>query len=196
MPDTYRVTLTFTEPLLGTISLNKDLYREFLASKAPNLQDADQEVGTVEEQLEKGTTGFHRFDGRPGIYDYAVKGYFKDACSMLARVPDTGSSKLRAYRKVIDGLLFVAPRQILLELSGELGILERTLRAQTAQGERVAIVRSEMAPAGTRLGFSVVILGVITPALLAEWLDYGALRGLGQFRNGGYGRFVYELHKA
>lgn len=26
-----------------------------------------------------------------------------------------------------------------------------------------------------------------------EWLDYGKLRGLGQWRNSGKGRFTYEL---
>ena len=26
-----------------------------------------------------------------------------------------------------------------------------------------------------------------------EWLDYGKRRGLGQWRNGGWGAFTYEL---
>lgn len=26
-----------------------------------------------------------------------------------------------------------------------------------------------------------------------EWLDYGKLRGLGQWRNSGKGRFTYEI---
>ena len=29
--------------------------------------------------------------------------------------------------------------------------------------------------------------------LVLEWLDYGKLRGLGQWRNSGKGRFTYEL---
>lgn len=27
-----------------------------------------------------------------------------------------------------------------------------------------------------------------------EWLDYGILKGIGQWRNSGKGRFVYELY--
>jgi hypothetical protein len=26
-----------------------------------------------------------------------------------------------------------------------------------------------------------------------EWLDFGELNGLGQWRNGSYGRFTYEI---
>lgn len=28
--------------------------------------------------------------------------------------------------------------------------------------------------------------------LVREWLDYGALKGMGQWRNSGRGRFVWE----
>ena len=34
------------------------------------------------------------------------------------------------------------------------------------------------------------------PALLEEWLTYGSDRGLGQWRNGGYGAFRYEIWEA
>lgn len=89
---------------------------------------------------------------------------------MLARLtgkdPETGkkkkavneSGKLMAYKKVIDGLIFVQPRKIVLDIPGEITICERPLRAQTAQGERVALSRSEEAPAGTTCEFTVVCL--------------------------------------
>ena len=192
----YSVTLTFTEPLLGTIPLNKEVYAEYIASRV-NGTDALDEVETVEEATEKGTTGFHRLDGTPAIYDYAVKGMFKDAAGMLRRVPGTASVKLTAYKKIIDGLVFVTPRLIPLTVVGELGILERPLRAQTAQGERVSLARSEMAPAGTTLTFTVQVLGKdVDESVLREWFDYGSLRGMGQWRNGGYGRYIYTLAAA
>ena len=196
--DKYHVTLTFTEPLLGTVALNKELYGDYIASKAPEGTDTSDELETVEEMVEKGTTGFHRLDdGTPILYDYVIKGFFKDACGMLARAPESGSKKLRAYRKVIDGLVFVAPRRIPIALNGgEIGILERPLRASTPQGERVALARSETAPEGSSIAFDVLILGQVTENLLREWLEYGALRGLGQWRNASYGRFVHELSKA
>ena len=190
---TYRVILTFTEPLLGTIPLNKEVYGDYIASRVSGV-DALDEIKTIEEATEKGTTGFHRLNGAPAIYDYAVKGLFKDAAGMLRRVPGTLSAKLTAYKKIIDGLVFVKPRLIPLELASELGILERPLRAQTAQGERVSLARSEIAPVGTTLTFSVQVLGKdVTEDTLREWLDYGALRGMGAWRNASWGRFGYEL---
>ena len=196
--DKYHITLTFAEPLLGTVSLNKEIYADYIASKAPEGADTGDELETVAEMMEKGTTGFHRLeDGTPILYDYAVKGFFKDACGMLARTPESGSSKVRAYKKIIDGLVFVAPRRIPIAIDGlKIGILERPLRAQTAQGERVALARSEMIPEGASISFDVLILGQVTESLLKEWLEYGALRGLGQWRNASYGRFAYELSKA
>lgn len=189
----YTVNLTFTEPLLGTVALNKELVADYIASKAPSLEEANQEVESVEESMEKSTTGFHRVDGQPILYDYVLKGFFKDACSMLRRCKGTRSSKVTAYKKIIDGLLFVKPRQVPINVAGEMGYLERPLRAQTAQGERVALARSEMIPAGSSVEFRVKVLDGITEDLLREWLDYGTDRGLGQWRNGGYGVFEYTL---
>ena len=54
-----------------------------------------------------------------------------------------------------------------------------------------------MAPAGSVLAFAVQVLGKdVTEETLCEWLDYGALRGMGQWRNGGYGRYTYTLAAA
>ena len=193
---TYQVKLIFTEPLLGTVPLNRELYAEYIATKAPVAENGEQETETVEELTEKGTTGFHRVGGKPVIYDYAIKGFFKDACGMLRRVDGTESKKLKNFKKVIDGLVFVKPRQIPVGIVGEIGILERPLRAQTAQGERVALSRSESIPAGSMMEFTVKVLGVLSEKVLREWLDYGSERGLGQWRNGGYGTFVYEMSES
>ena len=192
---TYHVVLTFNEPLLGAVPKNKELYADFIAKKAPPGQKTDDEVASVEEMDEKGRTGFHEDeDGAPILYDYVVKGFFKDACGMLRRVTGSRSAALKAHKKVIDGLVFIAPRQIPIDLNGgELFVLERPLRAQTAQGERVALAVSDAAPAGSSIEFDVVLLGGVTKALLKDWLDYGSLRGLGQWRNAGYGRFTYQL---
>ena len=195
--DKYHITLTFTEPLLGTAPLNKELYGDYIATKAPEGSVTSDELESVEELTEKGTTGFHRIDdGSPILYDYMLKGFFKDACGMLARASESSSSKVRAYRKIIDGLVFVTPRRIPISMNGgAIAILERPLRAQTAQGERVALARSEMIPEGASIAFNLLILGQVTETLLREWLEYGALRGLGQWRNGSYGRFAYELSR-
>lgn len=195
----YAVTLTFTEPILGTVPKDPDVYAKYIQGVAANLGDeeAAQELETVEASEEKGWTGFHMLNGAPILYDYVIKGFFKDACGMLRRAEGTESKGLTAYKKVVDGLVFITPRQIPLELPGgaEMGALERPLRAQTAQGERVALARSDTCPPGTMLSFTVTVLGQVSEALLTEWFDYGALRGLGQWRNASYGRFVYEMTK-
>ena len=195
--DIYDLSLILTEPLLGTVPMDKDVYTNFIMRKQ-EMEDIEDELETlnVDEQIERGTTGFHRLDGKPIIYDYVIKGFCKDACGMLRRVAKSGSSKIRAYKKVIDGLLFVEPRRIPIEMldGGEMSILERPLRAQTAQGERIALARSESVPAGSKLSLRLLILGGIAESTLREWLSYGALRGLGQWRNSGMGRFEYELN--
>lgn len=195
MMDKWNVVLTFTEPLLGTAPLNKELYSDYVANYAPTEEAADEELATIAETVEKGTTGFHRVNDQPILYDYVIKGFFKDACGMLRRVAGTGSVKMAAYKKIIDGLLFVTPRRIPIDVLGEVGILERPLRAQTAQGERVALARSETVAEGSKIAFTVTVLDGITEKQLREWLDYGALRGLGQWRNASWGRFDYTLAK-
>ena len=169
---TYRVTLELTEPILGTVPKNKDVYRDFVAGKAADLGDEElaEELATVEHVEESGWTGFHTDEDGPFLYDYVLKGFFKDACSMLRRVPGTKSKALTAYRKIIDGLIFPKPRKIHMALpDGEgLGVLERPLRAQTAQGERVALARSDTAPAGTRIAFDLLIVGSVDLTALTE----------------------------
>ena len=188
----YNVTMTFVEPMLGTAPQDKDIYSNYILD---NLSHED-EVETVRD--EKGRTGFHKLpDGTPIVYDYMLKGFFKDACSMLARVDGSLSKKLKAYRKIIDGLVFVFPRRIPLQLAGPLTILERPLRAQTAQGERVALAASEMAAEGTTISFTIDVLedGTVTEEVLREWLNYAKYRGLGQWRNGSYGRATYTMER-
>lgn len=191
--DIYHVKLTFTEPLLGTVPLDRNVAETYVLSKGAAPEEESETLPSSDELLEKMTTGFHEMDGAPAIYDYAIKGFFKDACSMLRRVSQSGSAKLTAYKKVIDGMLFIEPRWIPLVVNGETFVLERPLRAQTAQGERVALARSVAAPAGSTLEFDVLILGGVSKALLEEWLTYGRLRGMGAWRNGGWGSFVYEI---
>jgi len=191
---TYQIKVTCIEPLLGTTPMNKEVFTDYIGSLNPEGVQAD-EVAAVPEMLEKGTTGFFRMpDGRPAMMDYQIKGFFKDAASMLRRDPDSGWSKVKAHIKIIDGLVFVTPRFIPLSCAAEaIDMFERPLRGQTAQGERICLARSERAPIGTTLEFKVLILAQVTENLLRELLVYGALRGLGQFRNGGWGRVEYEM---
>lgn len=189
------VKLTFTEPVLGTSPKNPNLYRDYVGSNAPDAGTLEDEIASlgVDEVTTKGMTGFPRMeDGRPFFYDYQIKGFFKDCCGGLRKIAGSRSGKVKAYKKEIDRLIFVQPRKIPLEFSGELGECQRPLRAQTMQGERVSLAISEEAPAGTVIRFDILLLDAGQADLVREWLDYGALSGIGQWRNSGKGRFVWE----
>ena len=192
----YKFKLTFTEELLGTASNDPEIHDKFIASCAPDAPSRKQEIAAlgIDEIMEKSKTVFPRHEetGTPILWDYQIKGFFKDACGMLSRVKSTKSSAIKAYKKVIDGLVFVAPRQIPISFSGEIGSCQRPLRAQTAQGERISLANSETIPAGSSIEFTVTLFDEAHEKALLEWLDYGQLRGLGQWRNSGKGRFLCE----
>lgn len=189
------IKLTFTEPLLGTSPANEDIYWDFIGSKAPDAQSVEDEVAALgaDAVAEKGMTVFPRMeDGRPFLYDYQIKGFFKDSCGGLRKVKGSESSKIKAYKKEIDKLIFPQPRQIPVDFTGEMQKCERPLRASTAQGERISLACSEQIPAGATCQVDVVLLSDDHEKLVREWLDYGCLSGIGQWRNSGMGRFSWE----
>lgn len=191
-----RVRLTFLEPVLGTWPSNENIARDFIASKAPDAGTIEDEIAAIgaDAVADKGKTVFPRADGRPIFYDYQIKGFFKDACGILSRVKTTKSSALKAYRKIIDGLIFVEPRMIPITVNGDIAECQRPLRAQTPQGERVSLANSEEIPAGSSIEFEIMLFDEKAhKAAVLEWLDYGRMRGLGQWRNSGKGRFSYEV---
>lgn len=191
---TIKVRITTTEEMLGTASANPEIHEEFIASKAPDAQTREEEVAALgaDEVFEKGMTVFPKVDGKPIAWDYQRKGYFKDACGMLRKVTGSECSKIKAYKKEIDGLIFIAPRAIPIQFDGKIDVCQRPLRAQTAQGERIALASSESIPAGAVMEFEITMLCDYTKAII-EMLEYGRLRGFGQWRNSGKGRFTYEI---
>lgn len=191
-----KVKITFLEEVLGTASANPDIHREYIASKAPDAESIEEEVAAigVDAALEKSMTVFPRNEaGEPIIFDYQIKGFFKDSAGALRKVTGSKASKVKAYKKEIDGLLFVFPRMIPLDMPSPLSTCSRPLRAQTAQGERIALSTSEAAPAGTTVELTIQALTKDMFDLAKECLDYGVLRGIGQWRNSGKGRFEYEV---
>lgn len=191
-----KVKVTFTEELLGTSSNNPEIHDEYIASKAPDALSREEEVAAlgVGEVVEKSMTVFPRDDNMtPFIWDYQIKGFFKDSCAVLKKVTGTESSKIKAFKKEIDGLIFVFDRKIPIMNYSAVGECQRPLRAQTMQGERVALAHSETVPAGSYIVFTVSCLKDDLMKAVKEWLEYGRLRGLGQWRNSGKGRFNFEI---
>lgn len=194
------VRITFTEDVLGTANANKDIHSEFIASKAPDAPSREEEVAAlgVDEVEHKEMTVFPRMeDGEtPMFWDYQIKGFFKDTCSALQRCKGEDFSKescsMKAFKKIIDGCIFPEPRKIEIHMAGPMGNCQRSLRANTAQGEKIALANSEAVPVGSWCEFTVVCLSDAYEKAVREWLDYGRFRGIGQWRNSGKGRFEWE----
>lgn len=193
--ETYHVKLIFLTEILGS-QPTREVASEFIAAKN-GYELAEDEAASLPEALERGTTVFYRYPGteQPAFRDYQIKGFLKEA----GRVGSGKQGLPKNLRSKIDNLVFVAPRWLRVTLpagEAEVEYLERPLRAETAQGPRVALVRSEMLPEGCVIEFGLEVLpGEISENVLRELLDYGFYKGLGQWRNGGYGRFRYELTK-
>lgn len=201
------IRVTFTEPLLGTRPADPELHARFVASKAPDAKTMAQELAdhevSVEDMEERQKTIFPKMeDGTPFLYSYMLSGYLKETASALRKVPGTESSKRRAFKKLLDNNVFVRghvkgkPRVMPLYMPIDLDLTstdnQRPLRASTPQGERVALAHSEEAPAGTYFECDVYCDNKADMDWIRELLDRGAWKGMGQWRNAGFGMFEWE----
>lgn len=203
-----KVKITFIDGVLGTSAADENIYRNYIASKSPDPDTVDAEVEalSIDEKIENAMTIFPKMaDGTPFLYDYQIRGFFKEVCGIMKQIPGTESSKIKANKKLIDNYIFVTPREIPIDMhGGRMDICQRPLRASTAQGERVTLAISEMIPEGSSIEFSVLMTTEEKPgkkgeektdyvSALSEWLEYGKLKGIGQWRNSGKGRFTFEI---
>lgn len=197
-----KVILTFTESVLGTLSGNKEIAEQYIIAKHPDGMSKEEIDALVDvpEALQKASTFFSRDEHKhPILWDYQVKGFLKGACSALINTGRWEKEELKKYRltqylykRTIDQQVFVFPRQIPLNLVGDLFFVERPLRAETMKGERIALARSEAAPIGTSIECDILWLNDNLKDWIVEWLNYGALVGIGQWRSGSRGRFSWE----
>jgi len=180
-----KIRLRLTEPMLGTVPKDPEVYKSYIETKKPESVNEDEHL-TVDKIEEKGWTGFHKDEGGLFIYDYMIRGFLKNAGNILK-----DGLKIKNIKSKIDNVVFVFPRRIYLGTPKPDGVLERPLRAITMQGPRVSLARSEYVNAGTEIEFEITILPnkEITDDTIRELLLYGQYCGLGQFRNGSYGRF-------
>ena len=188
------LTITLTEPLLGTVPKDEELYGTYIASKAPTIELGEEELETVETIEERGWTGFHKDKNGLFIYDYMVKGQIKAACEVLQA--NEAIKKVPAYKKWLDLLLFVEPRRLYFGTEQPDGCLERPLRIMTPKGPRTSLTRSDFMEAGRSVNCELILLHNIkniTMDTIQKCLYFGRWVGLGQWRgSGGYGRFVFE----
>jgi hypothetical protein len=188
----YNLRIEFITPVLGT-KPQRDVATEYLAGKSENTTAGlpDDEMETLPELLERGTTAFHKLDGRPILYDYMPKAFLKETGRIF-----NGLRGVKNLRSKVENYVFVKPRRIPLIMpdGAVIEYLERPLRAETAQGPRTSLARSEMLPEGTYFECQLEVFeSQITKELLADLLSYGKYRGLLQWRSGGYGRFTFTI---
>lgn len=77
-----KVKITLLEEVLGSSPSNEELLATYIASKAPTSDLTTEEVDNIKAQnAEDRITVFPKnADGTPFLYDYQVKGMFKDSC--------------------------------------------------------------------------------------------------------------------
>ena len=76
--------------------------------------------------------------------------------------------------------------------TGRLNINQRPIRISGPTGERTALNSSEYIPAGSRCKLRIGMTNQIWRKAIEEWLDYGQIRGIGQWRNSSSGLFRWR----
>ena len=194
--------LTGMTRILGAQAANPKVHSEFIAAKAASLTKAQQETDMLPEGFEnRGLTVFLRDNGVLCLSDYVVKGFLKEALSALK-----SQIGIVAPASKVDNFVLVTPSYLRFTKGGEEvtapdEIFERPLRAMTMQGPRVSVSASETVNAGWELTFTIALLEnpsspkskALTFDVIEEALDYGAFKGLGQWRNGQNGRFTWSV---
>jgi hypothetical protein len=190
-----KVRITYKTRLLGTSPNDPEVYTKWIASKAPDPRTIEDEILSIgiEKYEEKDMTVFRRDEnGNPFHYGYQWKGFFKEKMSFLRRVPHSASSKITAFLKGIDGLVFVRDAEIHIPEGEEIKILQRPLRIK-GMNERVALATSEVIPAGSYEDITITCFLDDFHEALVECLNYGEWHGTGQWRSAGNGTFTYEV---
>ena len=195
--------ITGLTPILGSCPANPEIYSTYVANQIEE-QKAEMEARFLPEQEieEKGMTVFMRYsNGGLCVHNHVIKGFFKEALRTLK-----DQLGLKATDGKVDNFVFVSPEFITFrDDNGALykepdSYNERPLRANTMQGPRTSLAKSEQLHEGWTLEFSVTLFPGIKTAKsdCIEWDDieaalaYGAYKGLGQWRNASWGSFTFE----
>lgn len=243
------VMIMFTEKAFGTSPSNKELYDDYIASKAKTEKDRAEELDEIEinEKIDKHLIRYNRgtfikldndvyydhirmdsnrviadhsnptaVSNVPFLYDYQIRGFFKDSCGLLARADKTfngeenPSASLKAYKKCIDGGIFVFPRRIAIITpdtyveddgitvsnsfndDGTLKVTQRPMRKVGATGEFSTIISSETIPKNSFMKFTIGYTNKEYREKIISWLNYGRIHGMSAWRNAGHGTFIWR----
>lgn len=203
-----KVRVTMLDEILGSQPASEEIHREYIASKAPDATTLEEEVAAigVDAEEEKKRTIFYRYNGKPALKDYQIRGFFKSAASFFGKMSEKEVQqlcghklpKLKAFKKTVDGLVFIYSMDggkflpLNAPTGAEITSCQRPLRGQTPMGETISLANSEALPAGTTLEFKVRVLTDNLMEYIEGWLSYGRYNGLCQWRNSGKGSFKWE----
>lgn len=178
--------------MLGTVPKDPDIYKAWIESMKPEeiTEDEAAAIEKIDDKEAKGWTGFRVDENGKGlfIYDYMIKGFLKAAGNVAKDILG-----VKALRSKIDDYVFIFPRRIYLGQQEPDGIIERPLRVQIPKGPRVTLARSDKINEGKIIEFDVTLVShkeISWDIIDALFITRGEKMGLGQFRNGGYGRFT------
>lgn len=179
------VKIEFIEKMLGTAP-DPEVYGKYIASLAPVGTDIKDEIETLNDIEEKGTTRFHKDEMGLFIYNYMIIGFLKEAGNSLKE-----QLGIKALKSKIEQFVFVNPRKIYLFKEQPDGTFERPKRVNGPMGPQSTLGRSEYINAGTQIEFELTLLEhkEVTQDTIKEIMEYGQFKGLGQWRNGGFGAF-------
>lgn len=162
------------------------------AEEARRRDKADRDADKTDKTL---PTTFFRDANGPIFLNYQVLGHLKELGNIAK-----DALKIKALRNKIGRYVSVTPRRIPLE-HAELGRVTRPLRGETMQGPRIFIATSDAVRAGAEIAFTLHIIPnpEVTPDVLETLLrELGSVRGLGQWRTGGWGTYEvveFTVHK-
>ena len=193
--ESYKVTIELDEDFLGTVPKDKQIWGPTL-HKDKNVAEEllTGEISTIpedEEEKSSGYTTFMRDEDGIFIYNYMIQGFLRENGNTLK--DDLGVKNLKSK---LENNLFIRPRRIRFYQEEDVvrdydATLPRSLRTIGKQGPRTMIQKSDLVSAGSRLTFTLTLHDhkELTSDVLQAILEYGQYRGLGQWRNGGYGTF-------
>jgi hypothetical protein len=177
--------------------------KDAIAGKLLNLKE------TLAEMDIKGTTVFfwNKEKNLPCVGDHMIYGFLKAASEAIGRTLPTKKGEMLhsvSYTQSIinqhvrcEERFITFDKDVVRNPDGSIAFLQRSLRAMTAQGPRISLAKSEQVEEGAHLTFTLKVLknSPFTGEVLNKLLQYGELSGIGQWRNAGWGQFVFETMK-
>jgi len=168
--------------------------KEIIAGKIEKLKET-----LVEKELQ-GTTIFLRHEEKPCIGDHMIYGFMKAAgtaiCDVSKRAKGVVLQSNTYTTRIVNTHVRCAQRFIVFDREADAEFCQRSLRAKTAQGDRIAIAKSEVMPVGSTLEFDLKVLknSPLKSEHIKRMFEYGSeFSGLGQWRNAGNGMFDFEM---